>query len=541
MKKIALATLAMSVLSASSAAAQSVSWGDWDAPGGSSATWPAVPSPIPFTYWSSTTGSISLPNGGSIAATLTGEIMSRSCINSVGSCGDPWATQPAGTYTSTNVPNFPASNEQIAQTGYVTTLTGHTLSFTQPVTNLVMAVWSLGDGGARTESAYQFDQDFIILSQSSNCDPATNITETGLNCLRKVGKTLYGKEGNGTIQFLGKYSSISWTVTVAEFYSAFTVGVTTAPNPENALLALQSGANNLVNVLGNESAAIARSLDYDCRKFGQNNWCISGGARYSRLESGNMSSGAGILIASYQPVEKARLGVFIDYAPSNADPSGFDSSNMSPTWGGFVGYGNNDGSGLQVKASAAAKMMKLKQTRDASLLFTEPGQGTADVRAAGFQMTAAYGFAISDNFLLSPFIGYRVGSVSRGTYNEDSSESVTAPFQFDRFNITERTLLSGVRAQLALNDRFALQVSTGLEKTLSSSVSKLSGSTPLYGMSNFSVDAPRRKSGARFAAEAGASYMVTKGNWISATASYRELSFNNKKDLTVRAMFTSAF
>lgn len=217
----------VSALLCITANAQTVNWMNWTAPG----AYPlnnAVPA---YTYANGASGTLTLPDTSVVNVTLTGEVLDQSCFTvALGGCpGGYWAGQgwtgaafPVGTFTSTNVPSVPPTVNLIVQAGYQ--LTQHTLTFSQPVTNVVMNIISLGNPGGL--SAYQFTRDFTILSQKSTC-----VVATGVNCLVKNGLTLSGREGAGTIQFLGTYSTITWTVTVPEYYSGFNVGVTSFAAP----------------------------------------------------------------------------------------------------------------------------------------------------------------------------------------------------------------------------------------------------------------------------------------------------------------------
>jgi len=202
MHTIALKLLiAASALLSSFAMAQTVNWLNWTAPG-------SYPSSVSGggTTINYASGSLTLPDSTVVTATLTGEVISQSCFTSPCTSGFSWAgTGASSTYRSTNVPSLPPNNNLIAQSGYANA--SHTLTFSQPVTNVVMNVYSLGNPSS--QSAYQFTQDFVILSQDSRCVPST-----GYYCLVKTGQTLTGKEGNGTIQFVGTYSAITWVVSV---------------------------------------------------------------------------------------------------------------------------------------------------------------------------------------------------------------------------------------------------------------------------------------------------------------------------------------
>lgn len=134
-----------------------------------------------------------------------------------------WA--PSTPYTSATVSNAPATPDIIAITGGGLSL--YTVNFSQPVTNPLMAIVSLGQGGV--PATYDFaDAPFDVLSHGAGYWGGGTLTEM-------PGDVLSGREGHGTIQFQGTFSSISWTVPTAEYWHGFTVGIIPAPGTAAAL------------------------------------------------------------------------------------------------------------------------------------------------------------------------------------------------------------------------------------------------------------------------------------------------------------------
>ena len=126
------------------------------------------------------------------------------------------------TYTSAVVDNAPATSDIIRVVGGTSVVS--TFTFSRPVTDPVMAILSMGNSGANV--TYNFDAPFDILSNDRGYwgnGPLTELT----------GDVLRGAEGHGTIQFQGTFSTISWTMPVAENWHGFTVAVI----PEPATLA----------------------------------------------------------------------------------------------------------------------------------------------------------------------------------------------------------------------------------------------------------------------------------------------------------------
>jgi hypothetical protein len=168
-------------------------------------------------------------NIGSTTFTYTGE---TAFVNLSGSATSNYF-QPTSTYTSATVTNAPNDHGIIAIDG---TATVHTITFSAPVTGLIFAEVSMGQPGVAT--TYTFNQDFTVLS----CGPNAFF---GGGCFNQpVGTTtnvLSGNEADGTIEFLGPITSLTWTGANPEFWNGFDIGLLgqstpAVPEPSSLLL-----------------------------------------------------------------------------------------------------------------------------------------------------------------------------------------------------------------------------------------------------------------------------------------------------------------
>lgn len=198
---LSLAVLALATLAPAAAKADTISWTLW--------SFPAVTA-SPYVAPGIATGTLNL-SGNPITVTYTGQLINTSAATN-------WA--PSSTFDGGIGPAPPNGYAEVAMTGgqsYTETIT-----FSSPVRNPIIAIWSLGQPGIIGQ--YVFGQPFTITSAGPSA-------QYGGNPIYSVGNTVFGEEGNGDVQFSGVYNSISFTTPVFENYYAFTVG---APVPEPA-------------------------------------------------------------------------------------------------------------------------------------------------------------------------------------------------------------------------------------------------------------------------------------------------------------------
>jgi len=125
---------------------------------------------------------------------------------------------PSTPYISAQVENSPPGTEIVALIGGQNQTYKVTLS--APIKDPIMAIVSLGRGGSNTK--YDFDSPFTIVSQGTGYwgGSATALEQ-------QPGDILNGNEGHGTIQFMGTFSTFSWTVPTPENWHGFTFGIRT--------------------------------------------------------------------------------------------------------------------------------------------------------------------------------------------------------------------------------------------------------------------------------------------------------------------------
>jgi hypothetical protein len=174
------------------------------------------------------------PSGGTAVGTITPSsgpavTVAFDALTSTGAHGSflgvtgNYLWNPTGAYTSAQVDN--ASTYEGIQLVGTQNMT-YRVTLSEAIKDPIMAVTTLGSGG--DSATYVFDSPFTILSQGVTC-----CWGGGNNRLSQLpGNVLQGFEGAGTIQFIGTYTTFSWTVPDPEYWHGFTFGIRTTEHLE---------------------------------------------------------------------------------------------------------------------------------------------------------------------------------------------------------------------------------------------------------------------------------------------------------------------
>jgi hypothetical protein len=187
----------------------------------------ATAGPIDYVNWNSdaVAGGVGAVNGtllgGTVNVTYTGEVYFDQ-LNNTGTYYYTGPSQAPGTgteYTANGVVgNTPSTSDIIA----IQDIAGvvDTFTFSKPVVDPVMLLVSLGQPSVNT--TYTFDTPVKILSDGPGWwgGPGT--------LLQPTPNSVEGIEGDGAIEFLGSYTSISFTTANPEAWNGFTLGVPTS-------------------------------------------------------------------------------------------------------------------------------------------------------------------------------------------------------------------------------------------------------------------------------------------------------------------------
>jgi len=265
----------------------------------------------------------------------------------------------------------------------------------------------------------------------------------------------------GTTQ--GNYSGFTWLLSNSsgDIWDLIVNGATTVDTQQS----LVNTASALQSMYTLQNSVLANSFSYDCNVFGANDVCVSAGGRNTAVSAANgLNNTSGLLIAAYRVIPSVRVGAYADQNLSvNNGGSTVNLGNNTPLIGLFGAWNENlDGTGTEVKVSAAYGQKNTTVTRQA-VGTSEVGSGSSQLNSQGAQVAAKYGFGVTTDIIVSPYIGIRYTQNNMGGYTEGTSVTVTAPLTYSALNTNATTALAGVGASYRGIPKTNLFASAGVE------------------------------------------------------------------------------
>jgi autotransporter-associated beta strand protein len=484
-----------------------------------------------------------------IASPITDGVSSGDVVVSA---GGTLALTAVNTYTGLTDIN-PGSTLALSGTGSIAASSGLTNNGTFNITgktgNVSIANYTQGSSGTLTMNLSPSG------SQKLNVAGVTSLAgNLVLNAAPgSYSKNLYTTILTSSAGITGKFSSLSTNLGSYTNYGYFLTydandvylyidPPSPYPSTADTQQSLVNTAASLQSTFALQNSVLANSFSYDCNEFGANGVCISVGGRNTAVSAANgLNNTSGLLIAAYRPHPNYRIGAYVDQNLSvkNAG-STVTLGNNTPLIGLFGAWNQRlDGTGTEVKVSAAYGQKNTTVTR--SVVGTsEAGSGSSQLNSQGAQVTAKYGFAVTDKAIVSPYVGIRYAQNNMGGYTEGTSSSVTAPLTYSALNTNATTALAGVGASYKVIPKVTTFASVGIETDTNKANgsyygtnSNIAGLTPV----NFNANPVKT----RPTATLGAYYDVTKNQRLGITGIYRQESYQAVSTTTVMATYSVGF
>jgi uncharacterized protein YhjY with autotransporter beta-barrel domain len=314
-------------------------------------------------------------------------------------------------------------------------------------------------------------------------------------------------------------------------------------NVPDTMLSLEKEAKLLEGVYKLQSAVANESLNHDCTTFDEHGVCFSAGGRYTQTDSPKGSSAGAVLAGSYRISENFRLGMIVDQSFSTQTPATTSLSNGDPLFGLFgVWQERNDGIGAKVRLAASTKKADLRVTRSEINPSgfgpgAEAGSGVTKLNSEAASLVANYGFAVSNEWLATPYLGLRHTKINANSYTENNT--ISQPLSFDQLNVSATTLLAGVRFSGNLNPKSKLEIGLGLEQDVHNN-------TPVYSATNSGLAGLTainfgEINKTRPGADLGLTYGIDKTQAVKLGFSYRQEMFKHSESTSVLATYSLGF
>ena len=318
-------------------------------------------------------------------------------------------------------------------------------------------------------------------------------------------------------------------------YTGSDVKLKVTPSAIHTQSSIDNVGSSLSSINNLQMANLGGSLGYDCNVYGENNLCVSMGARITADGSGNISAGSMVIGYRFSPY--VRAGVFVNQATNNLTIGNVTQKNNQPLVGGFVNWNNNaDGTGLGVQTSAAANNATLNITRNGTA-YSETATGTTTSNGFAYQVKTTYNQPISNDTSITPYLGLRYTQLSTNGYTETGA---VYPLTYNSVSQNTTDVIAGATLGHNFTDRFAGYVSAGVVQNISYNSGNLSGSSEIVRLNTFSTPL----AGSQYTAPTvgvGASYALSKTEFIGLSAGWQEKSMLNTNIKSVTATYTVGF
>ena len=524
------------------------------------------------------TGTITAIGGGGVSATNTaygivmwGETNSYESVINSGTIqasttdSDKYGLgiRQAGTLvTLTNSGTISGSKHGVSNTGTITNLnntgtitgtSGHSIYNTGTITNLAnsqnnltfinnlptnysVIINSASDYGKVTFSSPSGSLNFAIDSSSSLTTGTYSAVMSGITASNIASVTSGSFELDGAIHrySLNNSTGTQWDLVINTLSSATDCSLNSSlpgcQKTDDICKTLEVTMNRMTQ----DQGYFAHMNTYDCDIFGDDGYCMSYGARRTKITNPSTTSYSSVITFGKKETSNFRWSIFSHFNHTLDTPSNFTLKDKIPLVGGLVVWNENaDKSGLQIKVGNTYSKKTSRITRVQSGA-SEEATGDTVVSAESYLIEARYNKKMVDGGIYSPFAAYRNSTKKQNGYSEKSAEY---PVTYNEIKDESNTIILGLKYEKSQDD-IIYKGSLGLEHDLYHSVDRLIP-TAAVSISTINLDESFNKT--RPVLSLGIDKFFTPTKKISATYQYQKLPYRNMSEKNLYLNYSFGF
>lgn len=273
---------------------------------------------------------------------------------------------------------------------------------------------------------------------------------------------------------------------------------------------------------------------YDCDIFGDDGYCMSYGARRTKITNPSTSSYGSVITFGKKETSNFRWSIFSHFNHTLDTPSNFTLKDKIPLVGGSAVWNENaDKSGLQIKVGNTYSKKTSRITRVQSGV-SEEATGDTIVSAESYLIELRYNKNMKDGAVYSPFAAFRNSIKKQNGYTEKSAQY---PVTYNEIEDESNTIILGLKYEKSQDD-IIYKGSLGLEHDLYHSVDRL---IPTAAVSISTVNLDESFDKTRPVLSFGVDKFLAPTKKISATYQYQKLPYRNMSEKNLYLNYSFGF
>ncbi|MEY0490056.1 autotransporter domain-containing protein [Proteus terrae] len=312
---------------------------------------------------------------------------------------------------------------------------------------------------------------------------------------------------------------------------------------ENTYKSMQLMAENGYKFMDMQQGQLRYLASATC-SVGAENACISGFTHYQNLNKTNATQ-TGLSGAYRFDIKNIPLvvGLAIDTDVSSSLPKGYQYQGYALPLIGFSldlipslnAELNNNAPHFSLKGAYLNRKVSIERP---ALAGTESGKGNARISGYHIDFQTYYPYSLSDNLLLTPFVGITFNQISRSAYSETQNAQFAA--HYDALKTHSLFAKMGLGMEHLLGSSFILNTKAGLLWNLSHYQGDFRSHIDYLGQQQIDYSENKKQVKQRPFANVGITYQFDKQSSVNTSVNWEMATYRNH-DMQIGVSYTYRF